>query len=81
MCSYLKWVDLGKLILSGLLVYWIYTSVGWPVTILAALVCTNDLFAGVVNRIKNERDKLRNMGIMALLDTTTRLLENQQETK
>ena len=64
--KYLRWSDVGTVVLSALLVYWIYVSVGWAVTVLAILVCTNDVFALIVDRIRNERDNIT-LGIIGKL--------------
>ena len=68
MKGYLKWTDLIKLILSGVLVWWIYISVGWAVTVLAVVVCINDLANGIATRMQYQRD-------MLVFEMVTRLAE------
>ncbi len=69
--EYLRWIDGAKLILSGVLVWWIYTNAGWSVAVLAILVCIDYLTTGILDRMKYQKD-------MLLLEMVTRVAESRR---
>ena len=68
MKEHLKWYDGIKLILSILLIFWIYiTSFGWATTVFVTIACMNDLANGIANRMRNEREKILYQTIESML--------------
>ena len=68
MKEHLRLYDGIKLILSILLIFWIYiTSFGWAITTFVTIVCMNDLANGIANRMRNEREKILYQTIESML--------------